>query len=400
MLDRVTHLLTIVLVLLCSTILAADSEVVFVYDSPVSSAEINSTISKIKILSNSKVNVHLMRLSSESQNTMPFNKTLPLPYYFEEDVDCTLDICIALKDYLASVGQPHTFVLLNENKLECRINGNIYVKRSIEDIARELEVFIGSNSGRKNNPKIVIYFLGDISRYKPNVALSSETIVEGTATTLKATSNFQGGKYEWFPLLGTGNSINVSPKITTNYKVIHEVKGCKSDTAYGVITVTPKPEVICTNFSPVELYQPQEDAYEYLEYQNYLDEFIIYPTNDQIYYILRFDSVCSPTQLSVYLTDPSTGLRIQPALIQDKLENLSTLASGYGFTMKGYFTVVIPTSRFLYNPDAADRSRFKYVANKLYRMEVIADWSNRSVSKSSPVYDVVFNVCPKFGYAK
>lgn len=74
---------------------------------------------------------------------------------------------------------------------------------------------------------------------KPIVTVNSVSICPTEITTLTATPVVPGGTYSWSN--GTsGQSINVSPSVTTTYKLVYTLD-CPSDTMSGTITVNPKP---------------------------------------------------------------------------------------------------------------------------------------------------------------
>ena len=77
----------------------------------------------------------------------------------------------------------------------------------------------------------------------PVITTSSTTICPGQATTLTASANTQGGTFTWNPGNLTGNSVTVSPAVTTNYTINYVSGiGCPA-TATTTVLVNPTASV-------------------------------------------------------------------------------------------------------------------------------------------------------------
>lgn len=83
---------------------------------------------------------------------------------------------------------------------------------------------------------------------KPNpiVSVVNDTICIGSTTTLTSSVDLTGGAYTWSPLPSTGNSITVTPNITSTYTVIYNLQGC-TDTASATVVVNPIPVASTSN---------------------------------------------------------------------------------------------------------------------------------------------------------
>jgi gliding motility-associated-like protein len=83
---------------------------------------------------------------------------------------------------------------------------------------------------------------------KPNpiVSVVNDTICIGSTTTLTSSVDLTGGTYTWSPLPSTGNSITVTPNITSTYTVIYNLQGC-TDTASATVVVNPIPVASTSN---------------------------------------------------------------------------------------------------------------------------------------------------------
>jgi gliding motility-associated-like protein len=83
---------------------------------------------------------------------------------------------------------------------------------------------------------------------KPNpiVSVVNDTICIGSTTTLTSSVDLTGGTYTWSPLPSTGNSITVTPNITSTYTVIYTLQGC-TDTASATVVVNPIPVASTSN---------------------------------------------------------------------------------------------------------------------------------------------------------
>jgi photosystem II stability/assembly factor-like uncharacterized protein len=94
---------------------------------------------------------------------------------------------------------------------------------------------------------------------QPTVNQTNPTICGGQNTTLSVTP-INGGTYVWTGGL-TGTSINVSPSVTSTYKVAVSVNGCVSDSTSVIVTVTNvnAPTItlggeVCTNNLPTKIW--------------------------------------------------------------------------------------------------------------------------------------------------
>jgi PKD repeat protein len=76
----------------------------------------------------------------------------------------------------------------------------------------------------------------------PVVNVNGATICAGGTATLSATASQTGGVYTWSTGV-TGNSITVSPTLTTNYTVSYVVNGCTSAPTTAQVVVNPAPTV-------------------------------------------------------------------------------------------------------------------------------------------------------------
>lgn len=83
---------------------------------------------------------------------------------------------------------------------------------------------------------------------KPNpiVTVPNDTICIGSTTALTSTVDLIGGTYSWSPLPSTGNSITVTPNITSTYTVIYNLQGC-TDTVSATVVVNPIPVASTAN---------------------------------------------------------------------------------------------------------------------------------------------------------
>jgi hypothetical protein len=78
------------------------------------------------------------------------------------------------------------------------------------------------------------------------VTVISATICTGGTATLSATASQPGGVFTW-STGATGNSITVSPTVTTNYTVSYVVNGCTSATTTAQVVVNQTPTVSINN---------------------------------------------------------------------------------------------------------------------------------------------------------
>jgi PKD repeat protein len=76
----------------------------------------------------------------------------------------------------------------------------------------------------------------------PVVTVNGATICAGGTATLSATASQPGGVFTWSNG-ATGNSITVSPTVTTNYTVTYVVNGCTSAPTTAQVVVNPAPSV-------------------------------------------------------------------------------------------------------------------------------------------------------------
>ncbi len=76
----------------------------------------------------------------------------------------------------------------------------------------------------------------------PVVTVNGATICAGGTATLSATASQPGGVFTW-STGATGNSITVSPTVTTNYTVSYVVNGCTSAPTTAQVVVNPAPSV-------------------------------------------------------------------------------------------------------------------------------------------------------------
>ncbi|MBA3899890.1 MAG: gliding motility-associated C-terminal domain-containing protein, partial [Bacteroidetes bacterium] len=82
-----------------------------------------------------------------------------------------------------------------------------------------------------------------IVKPRPQISVNNPEICEGDIATLTLTSDLNGGTINWITTNETGQSINVTPLITSFYEVYHEVDGCIGDTITSTVIVNDIPVV-------------------------------------------------------------------------------------------------------------------------------------------------------------
>ena len=142
----------------------------------------------------------------------------------------------------------------------------------------------------------------------PVVTVISATICTGGTATLSATASQPGGVFTW-STGATGNSITVSPTVTTNYTVSYVVNGCTSATTTAQVVVNQTPTVsinsatICAGNTATLIATSSSTGGTYLwSNQATTQSITVNPTVTTTYNVTYTLSGCSPATASGIVT--------------------------------------------------------------------------------------------------
>jgi hypothetical protein len=142
----------------------------------------------------------------------------------------------------------------------------------------------------------------------PVVTVNSATICTGGTATLSATASQPGGVFTW-STGATGNSITVSPTVTTNYTVSYVVNGCTSATTTAQVVVNQTPTVsinsatICAGNTAILTATSSSTGGTYLwSNQATTQSITVNPTVTTTYNVTYTLSGCSPATASGIVT--------------------------------------------------------------------------------------------------
>ena len=146
----------------------------------------------------------------------------------------------------------------------------------------------------------------------PVVTVNSATICTGGTATLSATASQPGGVFTW-STGATGNSITVSPTVTTNYTVSYVVNGCTSAPTTAQVLVNPSPTVsinsatICAGNTATLTATPSATGGTYLwSNQATTQSITVNPVTTTTYSVTYTLSGCTPaTAAGIVTVSPS-----------------------------------------------------------------------------------------------